>query len=200
MVRTSRLLGGLAFLAALAVAGPSVAEEVVASAEGAVSADAGYLVQAGDILLISVWKEPELQRETLVRPDGGFSVPLAGEVHARGRPVAEIEREIATRISRYIPEPVVTVSLLKVQGNKVHVLGKVARPGEFVMSSDTDVMQALSMAGGTTPFASVNDIVVLRRQPDRSQVSIPFRYGDVEEGQNLEQNILLQAGDVVVVP
>jgi polysaccharide export outer membrane protein len=186
----------LALVTAWAALSPAGAEE----AEGAAAVPAGYPVQPGDILLISVWKEPELQRETLVRPDGGFSIPLAGEVRAQGRPVAEIEQEIASRIARYIPEPVVTVSVLKVQGNKVHVVGKVARPGEYVMSASTDVMQALSMAGGTTPFASLNSILILRRGVDGTQTAIPFRYGDVEDGENLEQNILLQSGDVVVVP
>jgi polysaccharide export outer membrane protein len=176
------------------------AQQDVGVDPGAAVLPSDYLVQAGDILLVSVWKEPELQREILVRPDGGFSMPLAGNVVARGRPVAEIEREIASRIERYIPEPVVTVSVLKVQGNSIHVIGKVARPGEFIMNDDVDVMQALSMAGGTTPFADLNDIVVLRRQADGSQEAIPFRYGDVEKGKNLDQNILLRSGDVVVVP
>jgi polysaccharide export outer membrane protein len=159
-----------------------------------------YRVQPGDVLQVSVWKEPELQREVLVPPDGTFSMPLAGQVQATGRSVGEIEREIAKRIERYIPEPVVSVAMLKVAGNTVHVIGKVSRPGEYVMSGRVDVMQALSMAGGATPFASLNDVVILRRAPDRSQIAIPFRYGEVEEGENLEQNIILEVGDVVVVP
>jgi polysaccharide export outer membrane protein len=159
-----------------------------------------YRVQPGDVLMVSVWKEPELQREVLVPPDGVFSMPLAGQVQAVGRTVADIEKEIGARIARYIPEPVVSVALGRVQGNKVHVVGKVARPGEYVMTGEVDVMQALAMAGGTTPFADLNDIVVLRRQPDRSQVSIPFRYTEVEAGESLEQNIILRSGDVVVVP
>jgi polysaccharide export outer membrane protein len=175
-------------------------EEVAVNPVGTPGVPSDYLVQAGDILLVSVWKEPELQREILVRPDGSFSMPLAGNVTARGRPVADIEREIASRIARYIPEPVVTVSVLKVQGNSIHVIGKVAKPGELIMNDDVDVMQALAMAGGTTPFADLNDIVVLRRQPDGSQVAIQFHYGEVEKGRNLEQNILLRSGDVVVVP
>jgi polysaccharide export outer membrane protein len=182
------MLLGLALLSVV----PAQAQE---SAPGT-----GYLVRSGDVLQVSVWKEPELTRELLVRPDGGFSFPLAGQVRAQGRVVEDIEREIKARIERYIPEPVVTVAVLKTQGNKVHVVGKVNRPGEYVMSSETDVMQALSMAGGTNSFAALNDIMILRRQPDGAQMAIPFRYGDVEDGENLEQNILLQSGDVVVVP
>ena len=159
-----------------------------------------YLVRPGDILQVSVWKEPELTRELLVRPDGGFSFPLAGQVHAQGRPVADIEQEIKSRIERYIPEPVVTVSVMKVLGNNVNVVGKVNRPGEYIMNGPVDVMKAISMAGGTTVFADLDDIVVLRREADGSQSAIPFDYTEVEAGRRLEQNIQLQAGDVVVVP
>ncbi len=160
---------------------------------------ASYGVNPGDILVISVWKEQDLQSEVLVRPDGTFSFPLAGEIHAGGRTIEEIRVEITTRIAKYIPEPVVTVALKDIAGNKVYVVGKVNRPGEFVLRQSADVMQALSMAGGTTPFANLNKIKILRRQ-GTGQVAIPFRYADVEQGRSLDQNITLQAGDVVVVP
>ncbi|MGI9333191.1 MAG: polysaccharide biosynthesis/export family protein, partial [Gammaproteobacteria bacterium] len=77
--------------------------------------------------------------------------------------------------------------------------GKVARPGQYIIRNDMDVMQALSLAGGTTTFAKLNDIKILRRE-NGAQNAIPFRYGDVEDGENLAQNILLRSGDVVVVP
>lgn len=158
-----------------------------------------YTVKPGDVLGISVWKEPDLQREALVRPDGGFSFPLAGQVSARGMSVAEIQEELETRIERFIPDPVVTVSLRQVVGNQVFVIGKVNNPGAFTMTGQTDVMQALAIAGGATPFAAVNDILILRRE-NGVQRAIPFRYADVEAGEGLRQNIVLQSGDVVVVP
>lgn len=158
-----------------------------------------YTVKPGDVLLVSVWKEPDLQAEVLVRPDGGFSFPLAGELNARGMTVAQLQEELAGRIETFIPDPVVTVAIRQVQGNKMYVIGKVNRPGEFVMTGRVDVMQALSIAGGTTPFAALNDIHILRRE-DGLQRSIPFRYGEVEKGEGLAQNILLQSGDIVVVP
>jgi polysaccharide export outer membrane protein len=86
-----------------------------------------------------------------------------------------------------------------VKGNKVYVLGQVNKPGEFIVNPRVDVMQALSMAGGTTPFASLGEIVILRRG-DAGQQALPFKYADVARGRNLQQNIMLQAGDVVVVP
>ena len=111
----------------------------------------------------------------------------------------ELRVEISNRLSRYIPDLIVTVSVIEINGNKVYVIGQVDEPGEFVVNPRVDVMQALSMAGGTTPFAKLNDIRILRRTRD-GQVAIKFRYEDVVRGRNLEQNILLQSGDVVVVP
>jgi polysaccharide export outer membrane protein len=158
-----------------------------------------YLVQPGDILQITVWKEEDLQREVLVRPDGGLSFPLAGDIVAAGRTVEQIQKDLSTRIENYIPEPVVTVAVKQVVGNRVYVVGRVNKPGEIIMGHELTVMQALSLAGGVTPFASLNSVHVLRRE-NGIERSIPFRYGDVEKGRNLSQNIPLQNGDVVVVP
>ncbi len=160
---------------------------------------AGYLIQAGDVLGVSVWKEEDLSQEILVRPDGGVSFPLAGDLVAAGRTVIEVQKEIVGRIDEYIPEPVVTVQVMKIDGNSIFVLGKVTRPGAFVMSRPLDVTQALALAGGLATFAAENDISILRRSGS-SQSAIAFRYGDVQRGKMLEQNILLQPGDVVVVP
>ncbi len=158
-----------------------------------------YRVQPGDVLLVSVWEEEDLEREVLVRPDGGLSFPLVGDLVAKGKSVDQLRAEIAKRIARYIPDPVVTVEARQILGNQVYVLGKVNQPGAFVMTRELDVMQALSMAGGATPFASPNDIKILRREKGQ-QTAIRFRYGDVERGRKLEQNIILRSGDVVVVP
>ena len=158
-----------------------------------------YLIQPGDVLIVSVWKETDLQQDVLVRPDGGLSFPLVGDIVARGRTVAELTEEVESRIEKYIPDPVVTVSVRQIQGNAIYVIGQVNRPGQYVMNRYVDVVQALSMAGGTTPFAKLNSVRILRRTEGK-QSAIPFRYGDVEDGENLEQNIILQPGDVIVVP
>ena len=171
----------------------------LAWATGAVAQDANYTVKPGDLLSISVWKEPDLQKAALVRPDGSFSFPLVGEVDARGKTGGDLNKLMTQRLDKYISEPVVTVSIQEIKGNKVYVIGQVNRPGEFIMNPTVDVMQALSMAGGTTPFAALGDIVVLRRTPAGKQ-SIPFRYNDVVKGRRMDQNIDLQSGDVVVVP
>lgn len=161
--------------------------------------ESSYLINAGDTLEVSVWKEEDLQREVLVRPDGTFTFPLAGEITAKGRPVAYIRAELESRLSRYIPDLLVTVTVTDVSGNRIFVIGQVESPGAFIMNPVLDVMQALSLAGGTTPFASLRDILILRRE-DGIQRAIPFDFTDVSKGRSLGQNILLQSGDVVVVP
>lgn len=164
------------------------------------SIDDAYRVNAGDTLEISVWREEDLQREVNVRPDGAFSFPLAGELMAQGRTVAQIRQELEQRLSRYIPDLVVTVTVTEVNGNQIFVIGQVNEPGRFVMNPALDVMQALSLAGGMTPFASARDVRILRRNGDGQQEAISFDYNRVLQGRSLDQNIVLRSGDVVVVP
>lgn len=160
----------------------------------------GYLIQPGDILEVSVWKEEDLQREVLVRPDGQISFPLVGDIDATGKTVSDLRAEITDRLQKYIPNLVVTVTVARIMGKKIYVIGQVNNPGEFVVNPAVDVMQALSMAEGTTPFAKLGDIVILRRDSNGRQSATPFRYNEVANGRSLGQNIMLDNGDIVVVP
>jgi polysaccharide export outer membrane protein len=171
----------------------------VQAAPAAKSQSVNYEIQPGDVLHVAVWKEEDLTQDILVRPDGHFTFPLAGDVDAKGKNAQQITAELAKKIQKYIPDPVITVSVMQILGNKIYVIGKVNNPGEFIMSHDIDVMQAMSMAGGASTFAGLNKIKILRRENGR-QIAIPFKYAEVEAGQGLSQNILLQPGDVVVVP
>ncbi len=159
-----------------------------------------YTINPGDVLSVTVWKEEDLQRQVLVRPDGAFSFPLAGEIQATGQSVEDVRMELVKRLSDYIPDPVVTVATESIQGNRVYVIGQVNRPGEFIASARIDVVQALSIAGGFTPFAQKNDVRILRRNSDGVLDDLAFRYGEVEKGRNLSQNLVLQPGDVIIVP
>lgn len=161
--------------------------------------DPGYSIGPEDVLHISVWKEEELNREVLVRPDGGISFPLAGNLKAAGKTTQELMAELTRRIQRYIPDAVVTVTVNKVSGYSIFVIGKVSKPGQYTLGRYVDVLQALTLAGGVTPFASEDDITILRRKNGK-EIRFPFDYSDVKRGKRLEQNILLQSGDVVVVP
>ncbi len=158
-----------------------------------------YKIGPGDVLNISVWKEDGLQQEVLVRPDGGMSFPLAGDLNAGGKSVAQLQKLLVSKIKQYIPDPVVTVSIRKIENNKIFVVGKVNRPGQYIGTSYIDVMQALAMAGGLNAYASSNNIKILRRV-DGDIKSMLFEYDEVADGYKLKQNIILQSGDVVVVP
>lgn len=158
-----------------------------------------YQLNAGDQLEVSVWKEPDLTKLAIVRPDGKFSFPLSGEVVAAGRTAAQVQADISTRLKKFIPEPVVTVSVTGLEGNRIYVIGQVNKPGSFVMNPRFNVLQALTMAAGMTPFASTNDIIVLRGSGP-GQKTLRFHYGDVSKGRNLTENVQLEAGDVVIVP
>lgn len=163
-------------------------------------ADAGeaYTLNPGDTLLVSVWKEEELRRELVVLPDGSISFPLAGPINVTGLTAPEVEAALARKLDRYIPGAVVTVSVTDAAGYRVYVLGAVNRPGEFQAPRRITVTQALSMAGGLTPFAGEDSINVLRREGDKT-VAIPFLYSDVKRGRRLDMDIELKSGDTVVV-
>lgn len=151
-----------------------------------------------DVLYISVWKEPDLEKEVLVRPDGKISFPLVGHLLAANKSPEELEALIAKKLQPYLSDPVVHVAVTKVLSNKIYVIGKVAKPGQYLLGQSLDVMQALSLAGGLTPYANEEKVHILRRDGD-GEVAISFNYEKVRAGRSLEQNIILQSGDVIVV-
>lgn len=158
-----------------------------------------YRIGPEDVLHISVWKEEDLDRKVLVRPDGGVSFPLAGDIQVSGRTPLEVQDEIRSRLQRYVPDAEVTVSVDKISGYTVFVLGEVESPGQFTLGRYVDVVQALTLAGGFTPYANSRDIQILRRQ-DGKEVTYAFDFRSISRGRKLEQNIILQSGDVVLVP
>jgi polysaccharide biosynthesis/export protein len=183
----------------LVFVGPALTDEPTGSLKTGNVSLPSYRLQPGDLITVSVWKETDLTMEVLVRPDGGFSFPLAGEVDALGKTVEDIRVTLVDRLKRYIPTPVVTVAVKTIGGNRIFVVGKVNHAGDFAFSRPIDVMQAIALAGGTTAFAAINDIVILRRQ-NGAQQALHFHYSDVARGRELSQNVLLQSGDTVVVP
>jgi polysaccharide export outer membrane protein len=163
------------------------------------NAFSNYKLGPEDVLKISVWKDESLSKDVLVRPDGNISFPLIGEMLAAGKTIEEVQKEVALKIAPFVPEPSISVEMVKVNYYKIYVIGRVTHPGEFMVGHPPDVLQALSLAGGVTPFASENGIKIFRRIKGNEEI-YPFRLGDVKNGKNLEQNIILLPGDEVVVP
>ncbi len=190
----------LAMVVALGMTGCgwfSASDNMPGSASGTAGTD--YVLGAEDVLLMSVWRDEQLTKEVVVRPDGMVSFPLVGDLQAAGRTVDELRADLTKKLTKYIPNPQVSVAVTKILSYRIYVLGRVNKPGEYLVGHQTDVLQALSMAGGLTPFAAENDIRIMRRIGGE-QRAIPIRYGDLKKGRGLEQNLLLQRGDVVMVP
>jgi len=158
-----------------------------------------YLLNAGDVLDISVWNEELLQKSVVVLPDGTISFPLAGGLMAEGRSVTELEAALKKNLVKFLADPLVTVVVAEVSGNTVHILGKVLTPGSFVMNQQLTVMQALSLAGGLSTYAEENNIIVLRQEVDTQKV-FSVRYADIKSGDDLSSNIRLNSGDTIVIP
>ena len=172
---------------------PSVSESLKASFRNE------YELLPGDIISISVWGEEDMTREVLILPDHTISYPLIGLVDIHKLTVSALTDKIEKALSEFIPKPSVQIAIKQIRGNKVFIMGKVNRPGEYLLSSPTSILQALSMAGGLSTFANESGIKVIRGIEDK-QEAISFNYDDVSEGKNLKQNITLQSGDVLLVP
>lgn len=170
-----------------------------AGPHGAHSDDA-YVIGANDVLSVNVWKEPDISRSVPVRSDGKISLPLVGELQASGQTPRQLEGEITKRLQSYISEPEVTVIVTDSKSQKINILGMVARPGAYLLTSSTTVLDAIAMAGGFKDFAKQKSVYILRQGSDGTQKRISFNYKDVIKGKNPEQNIRMQAGDTIVVP
>lgn len=197
MSKVHHLFAGLASTRRIFVLVMALLVPGLASAQQAAGLE--YRIGPEDVLFISVWKEEDLERKVLVRPDGGISFPLVGDIQVSGRTPLEVQDEIRSRLQRYVPDAEVTVSVDKISGYTVFVLGEVNNPGQFTLGRYVDVVQALTLAGGLTPYASERNMQILRRQDGR-EVTFSFDFRDIKRGRQLEQNIILQSGDVVVVP
>ncbi len=158
-----------------------------------------YLIQPNDTLEIFVWKEPELTRKVLVRPDGMISFPLVQDLPAAGVSPGDLKSSIELKLKQYLTSPNVTVIVDNIQSYKVFVAGKVQKPGGIIAQEPITVLQALSIAGGFQDYAKQSNITILRNTGGQNFV-LEFDYPNVIRGKKAEENIILQSGDVVVVP
>jgi polysaccharide export outer membrane protein len=163
------------------------------------AADPNYIIGAQDVLSISVWKEPDLTREVPVRPDGKISMPLLNDVQAAGLTPTQLANQITVSLKKFVTEPQVTVIVTQINSQRVYILGEVNRAGAYPLLPQMTFLQALSSAGGFTEFANVKKIYLLRQESGKQQ-KYPFNYKEVIAGKNGEENILLMAGDTIVVP
>ncbi|HZE22974.1 MAG TPA: polysaccharide biosynthesis/export family protein [Blattabacteriaceae bacterium] len=160
---------------------------------------AGYLVGDSDVIHVNVWKEPEVSQTVVVRTDGNISLPLINEVKVSGMTPLQIQDLVAEKLKGFLNNPQVTVTVIEIRSKRAFITGEVSRPGTYSLNAQTTVLQLIAQAGGFTPFAKKDSIVVLRTEDGR-QSRLKFKYKEVVQGKKTEQNIALHPGDTVVVP
>lgn len=207
---SNKLLFALALLLVSMNAGAAVARQKSApQPEESASANAGtlaetenpgiYRLRQGDRILISVWRETTLQREVVVLPDGSITFPLIGRVAVASLSAPEVEQIVTVRLKKFLPDPDVSVVIVGIDGNRAYVTGKVIHPGSLVINGPISVLQAISIVGGLDRFADQGGIKVIRTNADGQEV-LPVDYSDIISGKDISTNILLKAGDTIVVP
>lgn len=202
MKRWKGWIGGMVVALCLSVAwhgGLWAAEKPEAGSGVKAEAAGTYRIGKGDVLEIHVWKEPVLSRETFVRMDGMISMPLLDDLQAAGRTPMEVKKDIQKRLSEFLETPEVTVVLKEAKSQRFYVIGEVAKPGEYELTTDITVLQAFAMAGGFTEWADKDKVMILRREGGQEK-RVPVSYKDIVKGKNPEQNVFIQAGDTIVVP
>ncbi len=193
-----------AFLLTMLVLSPCFAQKKPAGRGTALetpapASDALYIIQPNDILEIFVWKEPDLTRKVLVRPDGRISFPLVQDLQAAGINPGELKEKIEERLKEYLKSPNVTIIVDAIRSYSVFVVGKVQKPGSMIVEKPISVLQAVALAGGFQDYAKEDEMTIVRNLGKENKV-FDFNYKEVVKGRRAEQNILLQSGDVVVVP
>ncbi|WP_348260814.1 polysaccharide biosynthesis/export family protein [Telmatobacter sp. DSM 110680] len=162
--------------------------------------DDSFVIGNDDVLAISVWKEPELTKSIPVRSDGKISLPLVGEMMAAGQTPLQLEREITEKLKNFITSPEVTVIVEKVYSRKYNILGEVTKPGSYLLTADTTIMDAIAAAGGFRDFAKKTGVYVLRKSTDGHETNLKFNYKEFLKGKNSAQNVKLQPNDTIIVP
>jgi polysaccharide biosynthesis/export protein len=200
----NKLQFGIA-IALLAIASQAYAQDKPATADAssaapkAVTADPNYVIGGQDVLDISVWKEAELTRSVPVRPDGKISLPLLNDVQAAGLTPTQLAAQITESLKKFVTNPQVTVIVSQINSQRIYILGEVNRAGAYPLLPDMTVLQGLSSAGGFTQFANLKKIYMFRTENGK-QVKFPFNYKDVISGKASDENVVLKAGDTIVVP
>jgi polysaccharide export outer membrane protein len=160
-----------------------------------------YRIGPEDVLEVMVWKNTDLTRKVTVRPDGKVSLPLIGDVQASGLSTLELKTEIIQRMKEYITAPEVSVLVSEINSYYFFIIGEVAKPGKYPLKERMTVLQAISMAGGFTPFAYKNGMALLRTNPvTDAQSKIPIRYDDIVSKDDTKANLLIQSGDTILIP
>lgn len=174
-------------------------DPAASNAASSVAVDPSYVIGAQDVLNISVWKDPELTQTVPVRPDGKISMPLLNDIQAAGLTPNQLKGQITDGLKKFMTDPIVTVIVAQINSQRVYITGEVTKAGAYPLLPGMTILQALSSAGGFTNFANTKRIYMFR-VVNGKRVVFPFNYRDVIHGKNTGQNVVLEAGDTIVVP
>ena len=182
---------------------PAAAGKKTADARQTWSAKAGpndYKIGAGDILEITIWKEPDLSRnEVLVRTDGKISFPLLNDVQAAGLSTLEMKRNMEFGLKEFISNPFVTITVRRPESQKIYILGEVRNTSEYPLTKNLTVLQAFALAGGFTEWASKKEIILMRKEGGKEKI-YRINYKNIIKGKDISQNLKLKADDTIIVP
>jgi polysaccharide biosynthesis/export protein len=159
-----------------------------------------YIIGPSDGLNINVWRDPELSKKVLVRPDGRITLPLIGEMQVSGLTAMNVQLLITQRLSEFVSKPIVTVTVEEVKSRSYVVVGKIVHPGSYELGRPTTVLEAIAVAGGLQDFAKTSKIYILTHAEDGTQIRLPFNYKKVITQRAPDENVYLKNGDTVVVP
>jgi polysaccharide biosynthesis/export protein len=184
-----------------AIAGQSsgTGDPAAPTAAPSVPTDPSYVIGPQDMLDISVWKDPELTQTVPVRPDGKISLPLLNDIQAAGLTPTQLKAQITDGLKKFMTDPIVTVIVTQINSQRVYITGEVTKAGAYPLLPGMTILQALSSAGGFTNFANTKRIYMFRTVKGK-RVVFPFNYRDVIRGKSIDQNVVLEAGDTIVVP
>jgi polysaccharide biosynthesis/export protein len=159
-----------------------------------------YVIAIEDVLSISVWKEPDLSiRELVVRPDGKISMPLVNDIQASGKTPMQLQTEIVDKLKEFVATPNVTITVIRAVGHRVSIVGAVGRPGIYTLGSPTTILDLMARVGGVSEYAKAKNIKITRKENGKI-LQFPFNYKNAIRGIDLQKNILLKDGDIVLVP
>ena len=186
-----------------------IAVAMLLTAPFVAQAQGTYAVQPGDVLSITVLEDTNLNRQVLVRPDGGISMPIAGNIRAAGNTVSGIERTIKERLREgFSVEPTVSVALTQLgtpslaatTTSDIYVVGEAGQTGLLQLEPGTTILQAIAQAGGPSQFAASKRIQLRRTGRDGQETIFLFNYDAAQRGARITNNLVVQSGDVILFP
>jgi polysaccharide export outer membrane protein len=199
---TIGIIGLAIFLISIQIAYPQPEKEVLQKkqAQAEIAADSDrYIIGSEDILYIHVWKEEQFSRTVPVRIDGKISLPLMDEIQAAGLTPLQLKELLTQKLKEFVENPSVTVIVMEANSFQVYISGEINKPGAYRLKTETSLLQFIPLAGGFTQWANQKKILIIRKE-DGKEKRFTVNYKKIVKGEDPKSNIILKAGDTIIVP